>query len=324
MTVLVTGGAGYIGSVVTERLVATGARVVVLDDLSAGHREAVDPAAAFVLGHVGDRALLDDVFARFSVTAVIHMAAKALIPESITDPALFYADNLVAGATLLDAARAHGASRFVMSSTAAVYGEPERIPVDEDHPTRPMNSYGETKLAFERMLYWYARAYGLQVTVFRYFSAAGATERRGEAHEPETHLLPRLLLAALSATPVAEVFGDDYDTSDGTCVRDFVHVADLADAHVRALAASDPSGFRVFNVGSGTGYSVLETVGAVERVTGRKLERRVLQRRAGDPARLVASAARLQRELGWRPALQSLEAIVESAWAWHRAHPRGY
>lgn len=323
MKVLVTGGAGYVGSVVTERLIAVGEEVIVLDDLSAGHREAVHPKAQFVEGDIGDRATLDATLEGFGVDAVMHMAAKALIPESVTNPALFYAVNMTAAANLLESVRQHGVGRFVMSSTAAVYGEPERIPIDEDHRTRPLNSYGETKLSFERMLYWYARAYGLNVTVFRYFSAAGATAERGELHMPETHLLPRLIRAALDGA-AAEVYGSDYDTPDGTCIRDFVHVEDVAEAHRLALTVPNPSGFRVFNVGSGSGYSVLEAITTVEKVTGRRLERRMLPRRAGDPARLVASSARLARDLGWRPRLQSLEAIIDSAWRWHRAHPAGY
>lgn len=255
MAILVTGGAGYIGSVVVERLIQRGQRVVVLDDLSTGHRGALHPEATFVPGDIRSQEDLDVVFGVHRVDAVIHMAAKALIPESITDPAPFYSVNLGGGLALLDAMRRYGLKKLVFSSTAAVYGEPEQVPIDETHPTYPINSYGDTKLSFERALGWYARAYGLEVTTFRYFSAAGASAAYGEAHVPETHLLPRVLRAAMTGD-VAQVYGNNYDTPDGTCVRDFIHVIDLADAHIRALAVPNPDHFRIYNMGSGYGSTL--------------------------------------------------------------------
>jgi UDP-glucose 4-epimerase len=307
-----------------ERLINSGQRVVVLDNLSTGYRQAVHSKAEFVLGDIRDLSCLEHVFSSFGIDGVIHMAAKALIPESITDPAPFYDINLSGGIKLVDAMLTHGVKCIIMSSTAAVYGQPDRIPIDENTITNPMNSYGETKLSFERMLYWYSRAYGLETTVFRYFSAAGASTLYGEAHVPETHLIPRLLLSALNGTFAAEIYGTDYNTLDGTCLRDFVHVIDLADAHIRALQVSNSSGFRVYNMGSGTGYSVLDVVDKVEKITGIKLQRKFLPRRSGDPECLVASSARAILELGWEPTYQSLDDILLSAWNWHCRHPNGY
>lgn len=326
MAILLTGGAGYIGSIVTERLIEQGRQVIVLDNLSTGYRSAVHPQAIFVHGDINDRQCLDQIFSRYPIDGVIHMAAKALIPESIKDPEPFYTCNLIGGMTLLNAMLAHQVKRFILSSTAAVYGQPDHGPIDESFPTCPINSYGESKLSFERVLYWYARAYELEVTTFRYFSAAGASGTYGEAHKPETHLLPRLLLAAMNTTGhgSADIYGTDYPTPDGTCIRDFIHVIDLADAHIRALDVPPPDRFRVFNMGSGTGCSVLQAVGIVERVTGRKLKRNLMPRRAGDPAQLVATSAKVIQELGWRPQYPDLEDILESAWKWHQAHPAGY
>ena len=326
MTILLTGGAGYIGSVVTERLLEKGQSVIVLDNLSTGFRPAVHPDAFFVHGDLNDRPCLDRIFTRFAIDGVIHMAAKALIPESVKDPEPFYTCNLTGGMTLLNAMVANRVRRFIMSSTAAVYGQPDRVPIDESFPTRPMNSYGESKLSFERVLYWYAQAYDLEVTTFRYFSAAGASLRYGEAHQPETHLLPRLLLAALDPDHAgsADIYGTDYPTPDGTCIRDFIHVIDLAEAHIRALEVPPPDRFRIFNMGSGTGFSVLQVVEMVEKVTGRALQRNRLPRRAGDPAQLVATSEKVVKELNWKPKYPTLEAILESAWQWHQAHPKGY
>lgn len=326
MAILLTGGAGYIGSVVTERLIDKGRQVVVLDNLSTGYRAAVHPGANFVHGDINDRQCLERIFTRFAIEGVIHLAAKALIPESVRDPEPFYTCNLIGGMTLLNAMVAHKVTPFIMSSTAAVYGEPDRVPIDETFPTCPMNSYGESKLSFERVLYWYSRAYNLEVTTFRYFSAAGASRIYGEAHFPETHLLPRLLQAALDPQErgSADIYGTDYRTPDGTCVRDFIHVLDLAEAHIRALEVPATERFRIFNMGSGTGYSVLQVLKMVEEITGRELKRNLLPRRAGDPAQLVASSARVMKDLNWQPLHPTLEAIVASAWQWHQAHPAGY
>jgi UDP-glucose 4-epimerase len=294
-----------------------------LDNLITGHKEALHPEATFLLGDVGDRRCLDLLFENYAVEAVIHMAAKMLIPESVGDPAPFYATNLVGGITLADAMVAHGVKRIVFSSSAAVYGEPERLPLDEKNPVRPISAYGETKLSFENALRWYASAYEMQATALRYFNAAGASENYGEAHVPETHILPCALGAAVSGG-AAQINGSDYDTPDGTCIRDFVHVVDLAEAHIRALEVPSPDGFRAFNIGGGCGYSVLQAIEAVEEVTGKRLKRTFLPRRAGDPSKLVASSEKASRELGWQPRYQSLHVVLESAWRWLLAHPTGY
>lgn len=326
MAILVTGGAGYIGSIVTEQLIKKGEQVIVLDNLSTGYQQAVHPAANFIHGDLNDRQCLDRIFNRFPIEGVIHMAAKALIPESVKDPEPFYTCNLIGSMTLLNTMAAYKVKRFIMSSTAAVYGQPDRVPIDETFPTCPMNAYGESKLSFERVLYWYARAYGLEVTIFRYFSAAGASQDYGEAHRPETHLLPRLLLAALDSKGrnTADIYGTDYPTPDGTCVRDFIHVIDLAEAHIHALETPNPAGYRIFNMGSGTGFSVLQVVDMVEKITGRKLKRNRLPRRIGDPAQLVATSIKVMKELQWKPLYLTLESILESAWRWHQSHPQGY
>jgi UDP-glucose 4-epimerase len=322
-SILVTGGAGYIGSILVERLIQRGYHVVILDNLSTGHKAAINPQAHFVLGDVCDRSCLDLVFRNYQIEAVIHMAGKALIPESISDPAPFYTVNLLGGLKLADAMVTNGVKKIVFSSTAAVYGTPIHLPMDEDHPTNPINSYGETKLSFEKLLKWYANAYGLKVTIFRYFSAAGASEVYGEAHVPETHLMPRMLQAAIRGEP-AQIYGDDYDTPDGSCIRDFIHVSDLADAHIQALEVADSDNYRVINLGSGNGFSVKQVTDIVEEITGKSLQRVIMPRREGDPTRLVASAQKAKQVLNWLPQYPSLHAIIESAWQWHMKHPNGY
>ncbi|WP_224361633.1 UDP-glucose 4-epimerase GalE [Hyalangium versicolor] len=318
MRVMVTGGAGYIGSVVTEELLRGGDDVVVYDSLYKGHREAVVEGAAFVKGDLLDTALLRETFAQHRVEAVVHMAADSLVGESVKEPAKYYRNNVLGGLSLLDAMRGSGVSSLVFSSTAAVYGEPAKQPIEETDPTQPTNPYGETKLAFERALRWYEGAYGLKFVSLRYFNAAGATERSGERHDPETHLIPLVLQAAAGQRPEITVFGDDYPTPDGTCVRDYVHVVDLAQAHVlalHALAKGHPSS--IYNLGcGGEGYSVKQVIDCARRVTGREIPVRLGARRPGDPAVLIASSARIMRELNWRPQQQKLEAIVESAWSW--------
>lgn len=321
MRVMVTGGAGYIGSVVTEALVARGHDVLVYDNLAKGHREAVDPEAAFIEADLLDREALRRALSDHGIEGVIHLAAESLVGESVIDPAKYYRANVTGGLVLLDAMREAGARLLVFSSTAAVYGEPARQPIEESDPTAPTNPYGETKLAFERALAWYGAAYGLRSVSLRYFNAAGATERRGERHDPETHLIPLVLQAALGELPQVVVFGDDYPTKDGTCVRDFIHVSDLSEAHLlalRALAAGQPGA--IYNLGcGGDGYTVREVIEAAREVTGVDIPVRVGPRRAGDPAALVASSARIARELGWRPAQQDLREIIASAWRWMRA-----
>jgi UDP-glucose 4-epimerase len=318
MKVMVTGGAGYIGSVVTEELLKGGDEVVVYDSLYKGHREAVVEGAAFVKGDLLDTALLRETLTQHRVEAVVHMAADSLVGESVKEPAKYFRNNVLGGLSLLDAMRGAGVSRLVFSSTAAVYGEPAKQPIEESDPTQPTNPYGETKLAFERSLRWYDEAYGLKFVSLRYFNAAGATERSGERHDPETHLIPIVLQAAAGSRPEVTVFGADYPTPDGTCVRDYIHVVDLAQAHVLALHAlvkGHPSS--IYNLGcGGEGYSVKQVIDCAHRVTGKVIPVRQGPRRAGDPAVLIASSARIVRELGWRPKHQQLDVIVESAWRW--------
>ena len=325
MRALVTGGAGYIGSVVVEELLAEGAdTVIVLDDLSKGHAAAVVEPAQLVRGAIADRELVTQLCRDHAIDVVVHMAASSLVGESVQQPARYYANNVTAGLALLDAARAAGVERFVFSSTAAVYGEPERTPITEEFVLQPTNPYGETKLAFERALAWYHRAYGLRYASLRYFNAAGATAKNGEQHVPETHLIPLVLDVARGASPHVSIFGDDYATPDGTCVRDYIHVSDLARAHVLAIGGMAARPSRIYNLGCGGGYSVREVVEVARAVTGHAIPVAITARRAGDPAVLVADSARIQYELGWQPSRQDLRAIVSDAWQWLLAHPQGY
>jgi UDP-glucose 4-epimerase len=325
MRALVTGGAGYVGSVVVEELLAAGAeRVVVLDDLSKGHAAAVIPPAELVRGDIGDRALVGRLCRDHAIDVVVHMAARSLVGESVERPALYYDTNVSRSLAMLDELVAAGVGRLVFSSTAAVYGEPARIPIAEDAAQAPENPYGETKLAFERALAWYERAYGLRHASMRYFNAAGATAHNGEQHDPETHLIPNVLEVARGRADAVPVFGDDYPTADGTCVRDYIHVSDLARAHALAIPALDRLGSRIYNLGCGGGYSVAEVIAAARQVTGHPIPLRLAPRRPGDPAVLVASSDRIRAELGWEPAKQDLTAILADAWAWLRTHPDGY
>jgi len=317
MRILVTGGAGYIGSVVVEELLAQGETAVVYDNLSKGHRESVAAGAEFIQGELLDSERLERVLAEHQVDAVMHMAADSLVGESFQNPAKYYANNLVASLSLLKAMRAARVSRIVFSSTAAVYGEPEKQPISESDATCPTNPYGETKLALERALHWSEKAYGLRYVSLRYFNAAGATARCGELHDPETHLIPIVLQVASGERPYLEIFGNDYPTRDGTCVRDYIHVSDLARAHVLALELLAKRS-AIFNLGCGGGYTVLEVVEAARKVTGHAIPVRFGPRRAGDPAVLVASSEKIQKELGWKARQQDLQAIIQSAWAWMR------
>lgn len=324
MRILVTGGAGFIGSVVTEELLKDGHEVVVYDNLSKGHRAAVAPGADFVQADLLERERLTETLRARGTEAVIHMAASSLVGESVTEPAKYYRNNLLAGLTLLDSMREAGVKRLVFSSTAATYGEPAKQPIEESDPTLPTNPYGETKLAFERALQWYEGAYGLRYASLRYFNAAGASRACGEDHAPETHLIPIILQAAVGQRPHVEIYGEDYPTPDGTCVRDYIHVIDLARAHILALSILDERS-AVYNLGcGGDGYSVREVIDAAREVTGREIPVRVGPRRPGDPARLVASSAKIRSELGWTPERQDLRVIIASAWEWLQAHPRGY
>ena len=324
MHLLITGAAGYIGSVVAEQAVAAGHEVTVLDNLANGSRAAIPQECRFLEGDIGDARQVDLAFGARPVDAVVHLAADAAIAPSMTDPARFFDTNLVKGLSLLDAMTRYRVQRLVFSSTAAVYGEPGRLPITEEHPLSPVNAYGESKYLFERCLAWYHRAYGLTAIAFRYFNAAGASASRGEHRAEESHLIPLALDVALGRRDLLEVYGDDYPTRDGSCVRDYVHVADIGAAHLRAIAALDRVGFGCFNLGSGTGHTVLEVIEAVRRVTGHPVPTRVRPRRPGDPASLVASPRRAEEVLHWQPERSSLHQIVESAWRWRLAHPHGY
>jgi len=316
MNILVTGGAGYIGSVVVEETLRAGHRTIVYDNLVKGHREMVDPSAIFVEGDLLDRPLLEKTFAENDVEAVIHMAAYSLVGESVVEPSKYYMNNVVAGISLLDAMRDSGVSKIVFSSTAAVYGEPEKQPIEESDRTAPTNPYGDTKLAFEHALKGYERAYGIRFASLRYFNAAGASERCGELHDPETHLIPIVLQVAAGDREAVEIYGNDYPTRDGTCVRDYIHVIDLARAHVKAVSMLDNNS-GIFNLGcGGDGYTVKEVIDAAEKITERKIPTRISDRRPGDPAMLIASSERIRSKLDWQPEFQDLSLIIESAWKW--------
>jgi UDP-glucose 4-epimerase len=325
MAILVTGGAGYIGSVMVDQLVERGESVVVLDDLSRGHGGAVNEGAELYVGRIGDRELVARICREHEIEACVHFAALAYVGESVADPARYFENNVSEGINLLGALLAAGVGRFVFSSTCATYGEPARLPLDESHAQQPTNPYGWSKLFMEKILESYERAYGLRFVALRYFNAAGATDRRGEHHEPETHLIPNVLGAAAGKLPFVSVFGDDYPTPDGTAIRDYIHVADLCTAHTLALEhlrRGGPSEF--INLGSEHGYSVMEVIETARRVTGRPVEARIEPARAGDPSRLVADASRAREVLGWRRQYPELEAIIRTAWEWYQSHPEGY
>ena len=323
--ILVTGGAGYIGSVVVDQLLDRGFTVTVLDDLSTGHRPAVARGAAFVQGGVGNRELVTALLERERIEAIVHLAAFALVAESVAQPQKYVTNNVTAARVLLEAAVRASVRRFVFSSSCATYGHPVRIPITEDTPLTPVNPYGETKRDFERLLAELGPAHGMGVVSLRYFNASGATDERGEDHDPETHLIPNVLSAAMGKREAVEVYGTDYPTADGTAIRDYVHVTDIADAHLRALEVDIENGAPVaVNLGTGTGRSVREVVEAARRVTGRPVPVAEQPRRPGDPPELVAAVARARTVLGWQAAHSSLEEILDSAWRWHQAHPHGY
>jgi UDP-glucose 4-epimerase len=322
--VLVTGGAGYIGSVVTAQLLEQGFDVVAFDNLGHGSKLAVPSGVKLVLGDTGDRAALDDVFRAQRIDAVMHFAASIEAGESMKVPEKYFRNNTANSLTLLEAVVAHKVPRFVFSSTAALYGTPDRTPIEETDPLHPTNAYGESKLLVERMLAWFHRIHGLRYACLRYFNAAGAAGEQGEDHQPESHLIPLILQVALGKRDHIAVYGTDYPTPDGTCVRDYIHVSDLASAHLLVLQALRKSDKLIYNLGNGRGFSVREVIEVVRGVTGHPIPAREVERRPGDPAVLVAGSDKIRRELHWEPRFPTLEAIVRSAWEWRRTHPEGY
>ncbi len=324
MNILVTGAAGYIGSVVTEHLLKEGYTVIAVDNLQKGHRQAVDSPTHFVCADFGDPATLDDAFSTHQIAGVIHLAADSIVPESMTNPQKYFQNNIVSSLNLLNAMVKYHVSKLVFSSSAAVYGIPESVPISENASLEPVNPYGESKLMFEKMLKWYGAAYGLDSISLRYFNAAGATSLHGEHHEPETHLIPNVLKAALGKAQYVPIFGTDYKTADGTCIRDYIHVVDIADAHLKALSKIEGVGVKAYNLGSEKGYSVLEVVRTAEKVTGVDIPVAFEPSRAGDPPILVASSEMARKELDWSPRYPELENILKSAWKWQSKYPNGY
>ncbi|HEX8679196.1 MAG TPA: UDP-glucose 4-epimerase GalE [Chthoniobacterales bacterium] len=321
MKILVVGGAGYIGSICSELLINSGHEVAIFDNLTEGHRKAVDPRAELVEGDLNERAGIEAALARIKPDAVMHFAASALVGESMTDPSKYFRNNICNGLNLLDAMIATGVKRLVFSSTCATFGPPERIPIDETLPQRPINPYGESKLAFERILRWYDQIHGLRFVALRYFNAAGASENFGEDHRTETHLIPNVVKVALGQRTHVEIYGTDYETPDGTCIRDYIHILDLSQAHILALS-SPKSEF--YNLGTGGGTSVREIIESCRRLTGHEIPVVEKPRRAGDPPRLIAASAKIKSELGWAPRFENVDAIIESAWKWHQNFPNGY
>jgi len=321
MKILVVGGAGYIGSVCAELLLDEGHQVGIFDNLSEGHRAAIDSRAEFVEGDLQDLQSIENALAEDRPDAVMHFAASALVGESMQNPSKYFRNNIANGLNLLDMMVSVGVEKIVFSSTCAIFGPPERVPIDETMPMQPINPYGESKLAFEKILRWYGEIHGLKFISLRYFNAAGASEKFGEDHRVETHLIPNVLKAALGQKPNVEIFGSDYETPDGTCIRDYIHILDLARAHILALNATKSD---FYNLGTGGGASVREVIDSCRKITGRKIDMVEKPRRPGDPPRLIASSEKIKRELGWNPKFQLLDAIIESAWKWHQKFPRGY
>lgn len=327
MTILVLGGAGYIGSHTVYALIEKGVDVVVIDNLETGHIEAVHEKARFYKGDIRDRAFVDSVLDKEKIDAVIHFAANSLVGESMVNPLKYYDNNVNGTKVLLQSMVAHGLDKIVFSSTAATYGEPEKVPILETDRTEPTNTYGETKLAMEKMFKWTDRAHGLKYVSLRYFNACGAhvIGKIGEAHSPETHLIPLILQVPLGQREYISIFGDDYDTSDGTCIRDYIHVTDLAQAHILAvdyLMKGNES--NIFNLGNGVGFTVKEVIDTARKVTGHEIPAKIAERRAGDPARLIASSDKARQVLLWKPEHADLEEIISTAWNWHKNHPNGY
>ena len=327
MAVLVCGGAGYIGSHAVHQLIAKGEQVVIVDNLQTGHRDAVHPQARFYEGDIRDAAVLDTIFTENRIDAVIHFAANSLVGESMEKPLKYFNNNVYGMQVLLEAMVRHGVDKIVFSSTAAVYGEPKRVPILEDDETNPTNTYGETKRTMEKLMKWVSRADGIRYVSLRYFNAAGALDDGsiGEDHHPETHLIPLILQVPLGKRDHITIFGEGYATPDGTCLRDYIHVIDLADAHVLALDYLRRGGdSNIFNLGNGQGFSVREMIEAAKKATGREIKVEMGQRRAGDPAQLIASSAKARKVLGWKPQYTDVEVVISTAWKWHQTHPEGY
>ena len=321
MKILVVGGAGYIGSVCAELLLDEGHTVCIFDNLSEGHRAAVDSRAEFIEGDLTGSDEIQSALTAFRPEAVMHFAASALVAESMEKPSKYFRNNIGNGLNLLDAMVETGVNQLVFSSTCAIFGPPERLPIDETLPKRPINPYGESKLAFEKILHWYGEIHGLRFVSLRYFNAAGASGKFGEEHRVETHLIPNVLKVALGQKPNVEIYGTDYDTPDGTCIRDYIHILDLSRAHILALKSAKSE---FYNLGTGGGTSVREVIESCRKITGHKIPVVEKPRRPGDPARLVAASDKIQRELNWQPKFQNIDAIIESAWRWHQKFPNGY
>lgn len=321
MKILVVGGAGYIGSVCAELLLDEGHTVSIFDNLSEGHRAAIDSRAQFTEGDLQDRQLIEKTLSKQKPDAVMHFAANALVGESMQNPSKYFRNNVANGLNLLDAMVAAGIGKIIFSSTCAIFGPPEKLPIEETTPKQPINPYGESKLTFEKILRWYDQIHGVKFVCLRYFNAAGASANFGEDHRCETHLIPNVLKVALGEKTNVEIFGTDYDTPDGTCIRDYIHIIDLAQAHVLALGSSKSE---FYNLGTGGGASVRQVIDSCRKIAGRKIDVVEKPRRPGDPPRLIATSEKIKRELGWKPQFQSLDQIIESAWKWHQKFPRGY
>ena len=324
MAILVTGGAGYIGSICVEELLRQDHEVIVIDNLQEGHREAVSPEATLFVGDIGDRFFLSRLFHDFHIETVMHFAAEATVEFSMKHPQIFFETNVAKGLVLLDVMKENGCNRMIFSSTAALFGNPEYTPIDETHPEKPINAYGESKLMYEKILDRYHSAYGLSYNSFRYFNAAGASKALGEAHKKESHLIPIILSTALRQRDKLYIFGSDYPTEDGTCVRDYLHVVDIAQAHILGLDNLEKRPKAKYNLGNGVGFTNLEVLKASEKVSGKTIPFEFADRRMGDPDRLVASSELAKDELGWKPQFDTLESIIQSAWEWHSRHPEGY
>lgn len=324
MNVLVTGGAGYVGSVVVEVLIREGFNVVVIDNLSEGHRKAIPDDISLIVDDFGNNNRVKGIISDYKIDAVVHMAGETLVSKSMTHPEDYFRSNVAKGLELLEAMREMGVKRILFSSTAALFGNPEFVPITEEHPTRPINAYGRSKLMFEEMLEWYNKAHGFNFMCLRYFNAAGATEKHGEDHRIETHLIPIILKTALGKREYIEIYGTDYDTKDGTCIRDYIHIEDLAVAHVEGLRRMDDLGPQKLNLGNGDGYSVKEVIETAREITGRKISVKYGDRRHGDPPVLIASSEKAQKLLNLKPGYPSLSQIIDSAWRWHSRYPDGY